>query len=293
MQLAVLTFSDAFCAFCFIRTISDLEEAYDCDTIDLAGDMNVMRHSKLFRTIKDVIRFENLRLIDTNLEYMTERENVTIVTSAIIKDNMKLKKLPKLIFLKTGNPNVTVLGNPMLDTTDLRNYCEQVQCRDSVMARIQMPFPCKYERPLPSQCRNVYGVVDLAEPDSSLDQIESVTGTLVLNSTNFESFPVMKNLRSLRQHDQDPVLVVENNANLTSMKSLYKVDIKVNRTGVRFVNNPRLCVIEKEIDEEMFVLKYLGTFKKCGGQNSSNRLEILTAQLLMVTIVPLASALIA
>lgn len=77
---------------------------------------------------------------DTHLRRLQIAQFSILIPGAIIKDNMKLKKLPKLIFLKTGNPNVTVLGNPMLDTTDLRNYCEQVQCRDSVMARIQMPF---------------------------------------------------------------------------------------------------------------------------------------------------------
>ncbi|KHJ82091.1 receptor L domain protein, partial [Oesophagostomum dentatum] len=117
------------------------------------------------------------------------------------------------------------------------------KCSNATINKIQKPYTCTFSLPLSPGCRFIFGDVDLQGYDESLDQIEVIYGTLILDGTNMTSFPKLPNLRRLVQNPGKPLLVVENNQQLTDMKALYNTTLDIDdiKNAVRISGNPKLC----------------------------------------------------
>ncbi|WKY08624.1 hypothetical protein Q1695_007840 [Nippostrongylus brasiliensis] len=245
------------CGFCQVRNAYQLERSTNCDLMDLDGDDEVMQHPDLYNKIKDVKRFVKFILIGTKLQNISIHNSIDVDSAFILINNKNLVKIPRVKFVKSFN--TTVDGSPNLDTTQLINECDRRRCSREAKSRIQKPFSCDYRNPLPARCRNVVGSINVQLTDPAFQQIESLKGTLILQGSNLTKFPQMRNLKYLDQKGTKPVLIIQNNAQLRDLRALFKVEINADRDAVVFKNNPRICLTDEQIENELFILKFIAS----------------------------------
>ncbi|KAK6057124.1 hypothetical protein COOONC_05360 [Cooperia oncophora] len=182
-------------------------------------------------------------------------------------DNDKLETLPLFAMTDGRFVDITIRGNPRMNTNQLREECLKKNCQPNTMNNIQESFTCPLEKPARKVCKVVSSNIDLTKYESAYDQIEVVVGTLSLKESNVSSFPKMKHLVLLKQPEKGPVLVIEDNPKLNSLSALYKLEIQL-RDGekaddaISIGNNPKLCIDEISAVEP-FVIKYLSRVPIC------------------------------
>ncbi|CAJ0607527.1 unnamed protein product [Cylicocyclus nassatus] len=252
---------------CDIKSVKGLEKQAQCKYLRMyTDDEKIMEHPRLFDKIKTVTTIFKLKFFNTTLTSLTETEVVMLPQKATLEllDNPLLQKLPEFNIVDGRKINIKVLNNPKLDTTQLLEQCKKKRCPTNTIANIQKPYTCTFHRPLPEGCRFVFDSVDLRTYDSSFDQIEVVYGALSLRDSNEKEFPLLPNLRQLSQKPGMPVLVIENNKNLTDLKALYTININVDdmNNAMRIKDNPKLC-IEHHDANEPFVVKFLTKIDSC------------------------------
>ncbi|VDO34049.1 unnamed protein product [Haemonchus placei] len=172
--------------------------------------------------------------------------------------------MPRLEIQDPFSSEIVIWDNPQLDTSPVLNECKIKKCPDRLMEHIQMPFTCSYQLPIPEGCLNVYGDFDLTNFHESFDQVESIIGTMTLSSSNLTSFPKLKNLRAIRQRNDGPVIIIENNPELRDVKALYSLDVYTRNAdnAVHVANNTNLCINFTDLDQK-FPLHYLGYVDRC------------------------------
>ncbi|XGW26753.1 hypothetical protein V3C99_007387 [Haemonchus contortus] len=277
---------------CFVKKASDLEKTGRCDRISVESNDEVMRHPKLYDRIKSAAMWINVSIINSDLERLHESDSVAFPprSTLILKNNTKLKTMPRLLIRDPFSSEIVIWDNPQLDTSPVLNECKRKKCPDHLMDHIQMPFTCNYQLPIPEGCRNVYGDFDLTNFHESFDQVESIIGTMTLNSSNLTSFPKLKNLRAIRQRNDGPVIIIENNPELRDVKALYSLDLYTKNAddAVHVANNTNLCINFADLDQK-FPLHYLGYVDRC---MASSGMGIITKQKQWIIISILAIILI-
>ncbi|RCN43371.1 hypothetical protein ANCCAN_10635, partial [Ancylostoma caninum] len=188
-----------------------------------------------------------------------------------ITDNANLRHLPDFIIADGNDVNLTILGNPKLDTTQLLSECKAKGCKDQTLSKIQVPYSCRAISPLPKACHVLFGTVPLNKYDKSWDIVEVVHGTLSLKNSDFASFPKMEKLVEVEQVANMPVLVIEDNANLQDMEAVFKIDfdVKKKENAVEVNANPQLCIGENDAMHP-FAVEFLKNVKLCDRTASAN-----------------------
>ncbi|KAK5971327.1 hypothetical protein GCK32_000714 [Trichostrongylus colubriformis] len=255
---------------CTIKSVKQLEQASDC-TVMLAEfkDKKLAQHPLLAEKLKTVNEVRRLSLYNTMLRSLTDSPNMTLGPNAVLEmvDNEFLEHLPKFIIEDGSSVELKIRGNPRMNTNQLRDECYKKKCSPNAIANIQESFTCPLEKPIRKVCKVISDNIDLTEYESALDKVEVVVGTLKLKGSNVTSFPKMKSLILLKQAKKSPVLIIEDNPNLNSLKALYTLEIQLNKgesadNAINIGNNPKLC-IDEDASTVPFVIKYLSRVPIC------------------------------
>ncbi|CAJ0604358.1 unnamed protein product [Cylicocyclus nassatus] len=253
--------------FCKIERGRDIYSTIECTHLILDAMNGISNEPNFYDSIKMASTYYKFRLANSQLTQISNMSIVKLVKDAelILVENPLLERIPHFEIENGRRILLDVRNNPLLDTTQLLEECKRKRCPPRIINSVQMPYSCTYTASptLPSACTNVSDDIDIKEEDLDTT-VEVLYGTLMLRSSNWTSFPKLKNLRRIVQRPGKAALVIEDNQILRDLDAVFDIDFSIRdfKTAVKIENNPELC-LRRNYSNNPFAQKFLSGLHPC------------------------------